>query len=61
MLAADPAYADAVFNLAQLRMKAGAMAAAKALYERYLALDPPDDWAATARKAIPYCAARLSA
>ena len=38
MLDADPAYADAVFNLAQLRMKAGEMAAAKALYERYLAL-----------------------
>ena len=38
-------------------MKAGDLAAAKVLYERYLALDPPDDWAATARKAILYCAA----
>ena len=36
------------------------MAEAKALYERYLALGPPDDWAATARKAIAYCAASLS-
>jgi hypothetical protein len=61
VLSADPAHADAVFNLAQLRMKAGDMTAAKALYERYLALGPPDDWAQTARKAIQYCAALLSA
>jgi tetratricopeptide (TPR) repeat protein len=58
---ADPAFADAVFNLAQLKMKDGAMGEAKALYERYLALAPPADWAATARKAIAYCAAHLSA
>jgi tetratricopeptide (TPR) repeat protein len=61
VLDADPTHSDAVFNLAQLRMKAGQVGAAKALYERYLALDPPDDWAAKARKAIVYCAARLSA
>jgi tetratricopeptide (TPR) repeat protein len=57
VLKADPAHADAVFNLAQLRMKSGEVVAAKALYERYLALGPPDDWAATARKAIKYCTA----
>jgi tetratricopeptide (TPR) repeat protein len=61
VLEEDPAHADALFNLAQLRMKAGEMGEAKALYERYLALGPPDDWAATARKAILYCAAGLSA
>jgi tetratricopeptide (TPR) repeat protein len=61
VLGADATHADAVFNLAQLRMKAGDMGAAKALYERYLTLDPPADWAATARKAITYCAAELSA
>jgi tetratricopeptide (TPR) repeat protein len=61
VLEADPAHSDAVFNLAQLRMKAGEMGEAKALYERYLTLGPPDDWAATARKAILYCTARLSA
>jgi tetratricopeptide (TPR) repeat protein len=60
-LKADPAYADAVFNLAQLRMKAGGMSEALALYERYLTLAPPPEWAATARKAILYCMARLSA
>ena len=44
-------------NLAQLRMQAGDLGAARALYERYLALGPPDEWAATARKAIVYCMA----
>jgi thioredoxin-like negative regulator of GroEL len=57
VLDADPQHSDAVFNLAQLRMKAGEMSAAKALYERYLALGPPEEWAATARKAIVYCTA----
>jgi len=57
VLGADATHADAVFNLAQLRMKVGDVGAAKALYERYLTLNPPDDWAATARKAITYCAA----
>ena len=61
VLDADPRHADAIFNLAQLRMKADEMGEAKALYERYLALDPPADWAMTARKAITYCTARLSA
>jgi tetratricopeptide (TPR) repeat protein len=61
VLAADPTHADAVFNLAQLRMKAGEMGAAKALYERFLTLGPSADWAATARKAIVYCSARMSA
>jgi tetratricopeptide (TPR) repeat protein len=60
VLEADPSHADAVFNLAQLRMKAGEMGEAKALYERYLALGPPDDWASTARRAILYCTARLA-
>ena len=58
VLDADPAHADAVFNLAQLRLQAGDLGPAKALYERYLALDPPADWAAKARKAIVYCASQ---
>ena len=61
ILDADPTHSDAIFNLAQLRMKAGEMGLAKGLYEQYLALHPPDDWAAMARKAIVYCTARLSA
>jgi hypothetical protein len=58
VLAADPTHSDAVFNLAQLRMQAGELDAAKALYEQYLSLGPPDEWAATARKAIVYCSVR---
>jgi tetratricopeptide (TPR) repeat protein len=60
VLAIDASHPDAVFNLAQLRMKTGEMGEAKALYERYLALGPPDEWAQTARKAIRYCTAHLS-
>jgi tetratricopeptide (TPR) repeat protein len=60
VLDAEPRHGDAVFNLAQLRLKAGQMREAKGLYERYLSLDPPADWAATARRAIMYCAARLA-
>jgi len=56
VLAAEPRHPDALFNLAQLRMQAGELDAARALYERYLSLNPPDEWAATARKAIAYCA-----
>lgn len=58
VLDADPRHPDAVFNLAQLRMKEGALTDAKALYERYLALDPPEDWARTARRALLYCEGR---
>jgi tetratricopeptide (TPR) repeat protein len=61
VLSAEPGHSDAVFNLAQLRMRTDEMDNAKALFERYLALNPPDEWAAKARKAIAYCAARLSA
>lgn len=55
VLESDPKHSDAVFNLAQLRMKSGAMGEAKVLYERYLTLDPPEDWAQTARRALRYC------
>jgi len=57
VLKIEPEYPDAVFNLAQLLMKKGDIKEAKSLYERYLSLDPPADWAATARKAITYCTA----
>ncbi len=53
----DPGYADARFNLAQLQLKRGALAEAKAEFERYLSADPPADWADKARRAIRYCAA----
>lgn len=57
---AEPDHSDAVFNLAQLKMKHGELAAARALYERYLAMAPPADWAQTARKAMKYCEAHLA-
>jgi tetratricopeptide (TPR) repeat protein len=56
----DPDLADARFNLAQLELKRGDLKAAKADFEAYLSADPPADWAAKAKKAVTYCAARLS-
>lgn len=55
-----PDHGDGRFNLAQLELKRGDLAAAKTHYELYLAGDPPADWAAKARKAITYCAAKLA-
>ena len=60
VIESEPHHSDAVFNLAQIFMRMDEIAKAKALYERYLTLDPPPDWAATARRAITYCAAQLS-
>ena len=60
VLALEPAHSDALFNRAQLLMKAGNFAEAKLHYERFLALNPSPDWAATARKAITYCAGRMA-
>lgn len=61
VLELDPEHGDALFNLAQLELKRGDLDAAKALYESYLAGDPPPEWAAKARKAITYCSARHTA
>lgn len=60
-LTIEPGYADARFNLAQLELTRGALADAKEHYERYLAGNPPAEWAEKARRAIHYCAASLSA
>ncbi|MBV9994497.1 MAG: tetratricopeptide repeat protein [Caulobacteraceae bacterium] len=57
LLQSQPDHGDALFNLAQLRMKAADLVGARPLYERYLALNPTDDGAATARKALTLCAA----
>jgi len=61
VLALEPGYSDAVFNLAQLLLKSDDVAGAKAKFERYLELSPTADSAAVARKALTYCASRLSA
>ncbi len=50
-LALDGAYPDALFNLGQLRLKAGEKPEAKALFNRFLATDPEEPWADLARKA----------
>ena len=57
----DSAHADALFNLAQIELNDGDLAAAKARFETYLSGKPPPDWAEKARRAILYCAAQLSA
>lgn len=61
VLIAEPGHSDALFNLAQLYARDGEFAEAKRLYERYLALDPPEPWAAKARQAIHYCSASIAA
>jgi tetratricopeptide (TPR) repeat protein len=61
VLEIEPGYGDALFNLAQLELKRGALAQARALYDAYLASDPPAEWAAKARRALTYCIAQLSA
>jgi hypothetical protein len=61
LLDQDPEHADAVFNLAQLEMQDGRLGAARGLFERYLLLKPPEDWALKARRAIQVCRARSSA
>jgi tetratricopeptide (TPR) repeat protein len=61
VLKRDAMHADALFNLAQLDLNGGDIAAAKARFEAYLAADPPSDWAEKARRAISYCNARLRA
>lgn len=48
----DEVYADALFNLAQLKLKRDDLDAARALFELYLATDPPRDWAKKAKRAI---------
>jgi tetratricopeptide (TPR) repeat protein len=44
-----PEFADAHFNLGVILARVGGVAQARALFERYLALDPDSDWAAQAR------------
>ncbi len=56
VLAHDPDHADAHFNQAQLILGAGKPAEARDLFELYLTLDPPAEWAAKARRAILLCA-----
>jgi tetratricopeptide (TPR) repeat protein len=57
-IAADPSYADPLFNLGMIDLDDGRFAAAIESFESYLRLDPRSEWAAKARKAAAL--ARLS-
>jgi tetratricopeptide (TPR) repeat protein len=48
----DELYADALFNLGQLKLKRDDLDAARVLFELYLASDPPREWAKKAKRAI---------
>ena len=53
--AADPDYADPLYNLAQLEFEAGAFGRARDLWQRYLTLDPDSEWARNARRGLALC------
>src|SRR5262249_46164280 len=53
-LAADPAYADAVFNLGLFLQRLDQPAEAAGWWRRYLELDGSSPWAARARRALEY-------
>ena len=54
-IAADPDYADPLYNLAQLEFEAGALRRARELWQRYLTLDPDSEWSRTARHGLALC------
>jgi tetratricopeptide (TPR) repeat protein len=51
-VAVDPAYADAIYNLAALDYEMGNLDEAVAGWRRYLELDDSSDWARRARSGI---------
>ena len=57
----DDDFAQALFNLAQLELQFGNSDAAVALFDRYLRLDPPNDWREIATKARTAAAGQLRA
>jgi tetratricopeptide (TPR) repeat protein len=48
----DGNYADAIYNLGALEYDAGALAAARDWWRRYLELDADSEWAKRARSGI---------
>ena len=59
-LAADPAYADAMFNLGLLLQRLERHAEAAEWWRRYLELDTASPWAARARRALKYCEMQIA-
>ena len=54
-IAADPDYADPVYNLAKLQFELGRFAEASRMWQRYLALDPDSEWSRRARSGLRLC------
>jgi hypothetical protein len=44
-----------LYNLAHLEFEAEAYERARALWQRYLTLDPDSDWSRTARQGLALC------
>lgn len=53
-VAINPAYADAVYNLATLEFDARQLPAARHWWSRYLELDADSEWARTAARGIAF-------
>ena len=56
----DPAYADAMFNLALLLQRVGNHAEAVAWWRQYLTLDQASPWASRAKRALKYCEMQMA-
>ena len=50
----DPAYADAIYNLAALEYDAGELSQARHWWSRYLLIDRESPWARTAARGIEF-------
>ena len=59
-LDADPAYADAMFNLGTALSQRSTSAEAADWWRRYLALDRRSPWAARAQRALKYCEMQIA-
>jgi tetratricopeptide (TPR) repeat protein len=59
-VAADPDYADAIFNLGMLHQRNERVAEAAICWRRYLALDKDSSWASRAKQALKYCEMQIA-
>lgn len=59
-VAADPDYADAIFNLGMLHQRNERIAEAAICWRRYLALDKDLSWASRAKQALKYCEMQIA-
>ena len=59
-LGADPAYADAIFNMGLFLQRLERHDEAAEWWRRYLALDGSSPWATRAKRALKYCEIQLA-